>query len=76
MMLITVIVLCENLEQMNDNVDQLLIIGVLSKLLPFFVNDKGEKSYAFLFGHALKDDFCRGNMLSSSSSVWQAVGRR
>ena len=46
MMFITVIVLCENLEQMNDNVDQSLIIGVLSKLLPFLVNDKGEKSMA------------------------------
>ena len=44
MMLITVIVLCEKLEQMNDNVDQSLIIGVLSKLLPFLMNDKGEKS--------------------------------
>ena len=30
---------------MDDNVDQSLIIGVLSKLLPFLVNDKGEKSY-------------------------------
>ena len=29
---------------MNDNVDQSLIIGVLSKLLPFLVDDKGEKS--------------------------------
>ena len=45
MLLITVIVFCEKLEQMNDNSDQSLIIGVLSKLLPFFVNDKGEKSY-------------------------------
>ena len=44
-MLITVIVFCEKLEQMDDNVDQTLIIGVLSKLLPFLVNDKGEKSY-------------------------------
>ena len=43
-MLITVIVFCENLEQTDDNVDQSLIIGVLSKLLPFFVNDKGEKT--------------------------------
>ena len=30
---------------MDDNVDHTLIIGVLSKLLPFFINDKGEKSY-------------------------------
>ena len=45
MMLITVIAFCENFEQMNDNIDQSLIIGVLSKLLPFLVNDKGEKSY-------------------------------
>ena len=44
-MLITVIVFCEELEQMDNNVDQTLIIGVLSKLLPFLVNDKGEKSY-------------------------------
>ena len=44
-MLITVIVFCEKLEQMDNNVDQTLIIGVLSKLLPFLVNDKGEKSY-------------------------------
>ena len=43
-MLITVIVFYEELEQMNDNVDHTLIIGVLSKLLPFLVNDKGEKS--------------------------------
>ena len=33
------------LEQMDNKVDQTLIIGVLSKLLPFLVNDKGEKSY-------------------------------
>ena len=44
-MLITVIVFCEKLEQMDDNVDQSLIIGVSSKLLPFLVNDRGEKSY-------------------------------
>ena len=44
-MLITVIVFCEKLEQMDVNVDQPLIIGVLSKLLPFLVNHKGEKSY-------------------------------
>ena len=44
-MLITVIVFCEELEQMNNNVDHTLIIGVLSKLLPFLVDDKGEKSY-------------------------------
>ena len=43
-MLITVIVFYEELEQMDNNVDQTLIIGVLSKLLPFLVNDKGEKS--------------------------------
>ena len=42
MMLITVVILCEKLEQMNDNCDQSLIIGALSKLLPFLVNDKGE----------------------------------
>ena len=44
MMLITVIAFCEKLEQMTDNVDQSLIIGVLSKLLPFLVSDKGEKT--------------------------------
>ena len=45
MMLITNIAICENLEQMNGNANQLLIISVLSKLLPFLVNDKGEKFY-------------------------------
>ena len=32
-MLITVIVFCEKLEQMDDNVDQSLVIGVLSKTI-------------------------------------------
>ena len=31
---------------MNDNIDQSLIIGVSSKLLPFLVKDKGEKTMA------------------------------
>ena len=44
MLLISDIVFCEDLEQMNDNVDQSLIIGVLSKLLPFLVNYQGEKT--------------------------------
>ena len=44
MILITNTVFCENLEQMNDNVDQSLITGVSSKLLPFLANDKGEKT--------------------------------
>ena len=44
MMLITVISFCEKLEQMDDNVYQSLIIGELSKLLPFLVKDKGEKT--------------------------------
>ena len=46
MMPITDIAVCKILEQMNNNVDRSLVVGVLCKLLPLIVNDEREKTLA------------------------------